>query len=79
VPIVAAVRPGYYHSQVWFGPVDSLIFRATTPDWETTTTLVTVWTGSGYGPPVPYEPVERWKGWRPDLYVWGGVPGPRGS
>jgi hypothetical protein len=54
-------------------------FRATTPDWETTTTLVTVWTGSAYAAPVPYEPVERWAGWRPDLYVWGGVPGPRGS
>ena len=79
VPIRQAVRLGYYHSQVWFGPGDSLIFRATTPDWETTTTLVSVWTGSGYGPPVPYEPVERWRNWRPDRYVWGGVPGPRGS
>jgi hypothetical protein len=78
-PIVAAVRPGYYHSQVWFGPGDSLIFRATTPDWETTTTLVTVWNGAAYGEPSPYEPVERWKEWRPDRYVWGGVPGPRGS
>jgi WD40-like Beta Propeller Repeat len=79
VPITSVVQPGYYHSQVWFGPGDSLIFRATTPDWESTTTLVTVWSGSAYAAPVPYEPVERWAGWRPDLYVWGGVPGPRGS
>ncbi|HKU59649.1 MAG TPA: hypothetical protein VJQ44_00435 [Gemmatimonadales bacterium] len=79
VPITSAVRPGYYHSQVWFGPGDSLIFRATTPDWATTTTLVTVWSGAAYTEPVPYEPVERWADWRPDLYVWGGVPGPRGS
>jgi len=79
MPITSAVRHGYYHSQVWFGPGDSLIFRATTPDWETTTTLVSVWTTGGYASPVPYEPVERWANWRPDLSVWGGVPGPRGS
>jgi hypothetical protein len=58
VPITSAVRPGYYHSQVWFGPGDSLIFRATTPDWETTTTLVSVRSGTGYAAPVPYEPVD---------------------
>jgi hypothetical protein len=79
VPIVAAVRPGHYHSQVWFGPGDSLIFRSTTPDWATTTTLVSVWTGKQYGAPAPYGPVERWRSWRPDLYVWGGIPGPHGS
>ncbi len=79
VPITSAVRPGYYHSQVWFGAGDSLIFRATTPDWEMTTTLVSVWSAKGYAAPVPYEPVERWAGWRPDLHVWGGVPGPGGS
>jgi hypothetical protein len=79
VPITEAVRLGYYHSQVWLGPGDSLIFRSTTPDWETTTTLVSGWTGTGYAPPVPYDPVGRWKSWRSDRYVWGGVPGPRGS
>jgi hypothetical protein len=75
VPIRGATEPGSYHSQpVFVG--DRLVFRRTSADWKTTRTLVSRWDGHEYGPPVPYPAVERWIGWRKDLYVWGGSPSP---
>ena len=32
-----------------------------------------------YGAPEPYADVERWKGWRPDVRIVGGAPGPGGA
>jgi hypothetical protein len=67
---------GAYHSQPYLAPDGTLYFRRTSPDWDTTTTLVAAPAGRGFGPPVPYAPVERWRGWRDDLIVWGGMPTP---
>jgi hypothetical protein len=75
VPIRGATEPGSYHSQpVLVG--GRLVFRRTSADWTTTHTMVSRWDGHEFGPPSPYAAVERWTGWRKDLYVWGGTPTP---
>jgi hypothetical protein len=79
VALAATARPGAYHSQPLVLPDGRLVFRRTSPDWDTTLTLVAEPRGDGYGRPVPYDPVERWRGWREDLQVWGGAPTPDGS
>jgi hypothetical protein len=73
-----ATTLGHYHSWVELGFDDALYFRRTTPDWKTTETMRARWTGSEYASPEPYGDVERWKGWRPDVNVAGGAPGPGG-
>lgn len=70
---------GAYHSQPYLARDGTLYFRRTSPDWDTTTTLVAAPAGHGFGPPVPYGPVERWRAWRDDLTVWGGAPAPDSS
>lgn len=70
---------GHYHSWVEFGFDDAVYFRQTTPDWKVTVTLRSRWTGSEYSAPEPYADAERWKGWRPDVEVVGGSPGPGGT
>jgi L-ascorbate metabolism protein UlaG (beta-lactamase superfamily) len=69
---------GHYHSWVEFGFDDALYFRRTTPDWKTTVTMRAAADGSGFSAPTPYEDAERWKGWRADVRVVGGAPGPGG-
>lgn len=70
--------PGHYHSWVEFGFDGALYFRRTTPDWATNVTMRARPDGDGYGEAEPYADVERWKGWRPDVRVAGGAPGPDG-
>ncbi len=65
---------GAYHSQPYLARDGTLYFRRTSPDWDTTTTLVAAPAGRGFRPPVPYAPVERWRAWREALTVWGGAP-----
>jgi hypothetical protein len=78
-PLVALARAGAYHSQPLFLPDGRLLFRRTSPDWNTTTTLVAAPRGNGFAAPETYGPVERWRPWRDDLQVWGGAPTPDGS
>ena len=70
---------GRYHSWVEFGWDGAVYFRQTSPDWKTTQTMRTRWTGSEYSAPEPYADAERWKGWRRDVNVAGGSPGPDGT
>ena len=70
---------GHYHSWVEIGFDDAVYFRRTTPDWKINDTLRSAWTGTEYGAPEPYADVERWKGWRPDVRIVGGAPGPGGA
>ena len=74
-----ASTAGYYHSWVQFGDDGRLYFRRTTPDWALTQTLMSEWNGREYDAPRPYEAAERWKGWRADVNVVGGAPGPGGN
>lgn len=74
-----ASMPGYYHSWVQFGDDGHLYFRRTTPDWSRTETVTSEWTGREYDTPRPYDAAERWKGWRADVHVVGGAPGPGGN
>jgi hypothetical protein len=74
-----ATAVGHYHSWVEFGFDGAVYFRRTTPDWTRTETLLTRWTGSEYGDPEIYADAERWKGWRADVTVVGGSPGPDGT
>jgi L-ascorbate metabolism protein UlaG (beta-lactamase superfamily) len=69
---------GHYHSWVEFGFDGAIYFRRTTPDWKRNETMRARWTGTEYSSPEPYADVERWKGWRPDITVAGGCPGPGG-
>jgi L-ascorbate metabolism protein UlaG (beta-lactamase superfamily) len=69
---------GHYHSWVEFGFDDALYFRRTTPDWKLNVTMRAPPDGPAFGEPAPYADVERWKGWRPDVRVAGGAPGPGG-
>lgn len=71
--------PAHYDAKPFFGPAGALYFESTTPDWRTTRSLVTHWDGQAYRPPEPIEAIEHWRTWRPDLHVWGGVPGPDGT
>jgi hypothetical protein len=74
-----ASTAGHYHSWVEFGFDGRVYFRRTTPDWKVTQSMVTNWNGREYGAPRLYEPAERWKGWRADVTVVGGSPGPDGT
>jgi hypothetical protein len=74
--LATVTRPGAYHSHPLITRDGRLFFHRTSPDWDTTTTLVATPASPGFGAPVPYEPVERWRGWREDLFVWGGLPAP---
>jgi hypothetical protein len=76
--MTAVNKPGYYHSWVEFGWDGAIYFRRTTPDWQSTETLMTYWKGGEFTAPVLFEAVKRWKGWRSDLRIAGGSPGPRG-
>jgi L-ascorbate metabolism protein UlaG (beta-lactamase superfamily) len=73
-----ATTLGHYHSWVEFGFDDAVYFRRSTPDWKRTETMRVQWTGSEYSSPEPYADAERWKGWRADVNVVGGSPGPGG-
>jgi L-ascorbate metabolism protein UlaG (beta-lactamase superfamily) len=68
----------HYHSWVEFGFDGALYFRRTTPDWSTNETMRATWNGRAFSAPAPYADVERWKGWRPEVRVAGGAPGPDG-
>lgn len=76
--LARATALGHYHSWVEFGFDGALYFRRTTPDWRETVTMRAPWTGRDPGVPEPYADVERWKGWRSDVRVAGGAPGPDG-
>lgn len=69
---------GHYHSWVEFGFDNAVYFRRTTPDWKLNETMRVRWTGTEYSSPEPYVDAERWKGWRADVNVVGGSPGPDG-
>jgi Tol biopolymer transport system component len=71
--------PGHYHSWIEIGADDALYLRRTTPDWKKTESLRAPRIGTAYGAPTPYTDVERWKGWRTDVTVAGGSPGPNAS
>jgi L-ascorbate metabolism protein UlaG (beta-lactamase superfamily) len=77
--LARASTPGHYHSWVEFGFDAAIYFRRTTPDWKSTVTMRAAWTGSEFSAPEPYADAERWKGWRSDVNVVGGSPGPGGS
>lgn len=77
--IAGATRIGAYHAHPLLAPDGRLFFNRTSPGWDTTTTLVAPRRGADYGEGEPYAPVERWRGWRADLLVWGGWPGPDSS
>ena len=79
VAVASAARPGAYHSHPVFLRDGRLLFRRTSPDWDTTVTLVSAPERGRFGPPAVYEPVDRWRGWRKDLQVWGGAPTPDGA
>lgn len=72
-------EPGAYHSHPMFGSDGRLYFGRTSPDWSTSTEYVAPVSPEGFGLPEAFDPVERWRGWRPDLHVWGGTPGHDGS
>lgn len=74
-----ASTPGHYHAWVEFGFDGQVYFRRTTPDWNTTVSLRTRWNGRTYSTPEPFEAAERWKGWRADVAIVGGSPGPDGQ
>jgi hypothetical protein len=76
--MAAASTLSNYDAKPAFGPGDGVYFDSVSPDWSTRRSLVTYWDGEGYAEPEVFEAVEQWRHWRPDLYVWGGVPAPDG-
>jgi hypothetical protein len=79
VLLSSVTTPGHYHSWVEIGFDEALYFRRTTPDWKMTASLRARWTGTGYAAPEPNADIERWQGWRADVTVAGGSPGPDAS
>ena len=54
--------------------------------WTSTLLLFLVLTTAAYAPkdvrptkPEPFQAGEQWKGWRPDIHIAGGLPGPNGN
>ena len=74
--ISAANILGYYHPGPQLGAGKEIYFRRISPDWETSEGLITRWNGTEYTKPELFQAGERWKGWRSDLHVGGGSPGP---
>jgi hypothetical protein len=70
--MAAASTPGNYDAGPYFGPDGAIYFDTTTPDWQTTTAMVTRWNGKEYAKPERFEAVERWRGWKPGYKMWGG-------
>ena len=77
--ISAANVFGSYHSGPQLEAGGTIIFRRVAPDWRTSETLITRWTGVEYTKPEPFQAGEQWKGWRPDIHIAGGLPGPDGN
>jgi hypothetical protein len=77
--MAAVNKVGHYHSWVEFGYDGAVYFRRTTPDWESTDTLLTRWNGREYSTPTLFAEVEHWKRWRKDVQIAGGSPGPDGK
>jgi hypothetical protein len=77
--MTAVNKLGHYHSWVEFGWNGAIYFRRTTPDWQSTVTLMSRWKAGEFTAPVLFEAVERWKHWRSDVRIAGGSPGPRGT
>lgn len=72
-------RLGFYHSWVQLGLEGDLYFRQTSPDWKDHHTMIARRSGNGFASPELFEPVERWRNWRPDFRLAGGVPSPDGK
>ena len=74
--MVNANKMGYYHSWVEFGWDGHVYFQRASPDWKTTTNLLTPWNGKEFSKPKPFKEVETWKTWNPKIRIVGGSPGP---
>ncbi len=71
--------PDQYDSAPRFEESGSLWFETTSPDWETTTTLVARWNGQAFERPIPHAPIESVKKSLPKgLHVWNGIADPSG-
>lgn len=74
--ISAANTLGSYHSWPELRAGGAIYFRRTSPDWTISETFITRWNGVEYTKPELVQAVEQWKGWRSDIHVVGGAPGP---
>jgi hypothetical protein len=75
----SASQFGHYNSGPEFGPEGAIYFGSTTPDWRTKHSLITRWKDGAYSKAEPFEAIEKLKGWRSDIQLWGGTYGPDGS
>ncbi len=71
--MATASTPGNYDAGPEFGPDDAIYFDTTTPDWQTTTALVTRGNGKEYGKPERFAAVEQLRGWKAGYRLWQGA------
>lgn len=65
----AATTLANYDNNPRFRADGAIEYRSTTPDWSTTSSLVTRWDGTRYGPPEPDPLAAGWAHWRDDAEV----------
>lgn len=57
-----------------------LSFRRALPDWSREDALIAdPAPGGGWQEPRPDDRIERWRGWKSDLHLWGGLAHPSGE
>lgn len=79
VLMAAASTLANYDNNPRFRPDGAIEFGSTTPDWSTSTRMVTRWTGTEYGPAEPDPLMEAWAGWRADAVVSSATLSPEGA
>jgi hypothetical protein len=71
---------GFYHPQPYFGPEGALYFnRSGPPGSRLNGTFVSRWNGREFDAPVRWEPIDKWRGARPEVQVFEASPSPDGS
>lgn len=68
-----------YDNNPRFLPDGSIEFGTTTPDWSTSTRMITRWTGTEYGPPERDPRLDAWTGWRDDVEIANATISPDGA
>ena len=77
--MAAASTLANYDNNPRFRSDGAIEFGSTTPDWSTSTRLVTHWDGTQYGPPEPDTLLDAWAGWWSEALVSSATLSPDGS
>lgn len=79
-PLVGISLPDRYESHPMIETDGRLSFRRARADWSVEDALVAEPDGhGGWSTAAPDDRIERWRGWRDDVHLWGGLAHPSGD